>query len=211
MTSHPLLDVLLGAADGRYPPVDGGVTILPGLPGGLRAVVALTGHAFIATPQTAEELADLELDGFGRALDPAALTRIADGRRVGVNDVILVGRATLGPTSIGPTDRWDDNPRVAYARSLRSDVVVHGDRRGFFTLARGLAGRPELSIELADPGSAPGVGRLFLGEALRVLAASAGAGAPLFAAVSPGNARSLRSFLAAGFLPVGSEVILVPS
>jgi hypothetical protein len=30
----------------------------------------------------------------------------------------------------------------------------------------------------------------------------------VFAAVSPGNARSLRSFLAAGFVPIGGEVII---
>lgn len=29
--------------------------------------------------------------------------------------------------------------------------------------------------------------------------------------VSPGNARSLRAFLAAGFVPVGSEVLLSPT
>jgi hypothetical protein len=37
------------------------------------------------------------------------------------------------------------------------------------------------------------------------------AGEPLFAAVSPGNARSLRAFLAVGFTPVASEVIITPA
>jgi hypothetical protein len=36
------------------------------------------------------------------------------------------------------------------------------------------------------------------------------AGEPVFAAVAPGNACSLRAFLAAGFTPVGSEVIIQP-
>jgi hypothetical protein len=30
----------------------------------------------------------------------------------------------------------------------------------------------------------------------------------LFAAVAPGNARSLRSFLSCGFVPIGSEVLI---
>jgi hypothetical protein len=30
----------------------------------------------------------------------------------------------------------------------------------------------------------------------------------LFAAVAPGNARSLRSFLSRGFVPIGSEVLI---
>ena len=209
MASHPLLDVLLAAADGRYPPVDGGVTFLPALDRGQRAVVALTGHAFVATPQDPAELAGLDLDGFGQVLSPPALTAIAGGGEIGVNDVILVGRGTDGPAAITRTDRWDDHPRVRHANSLRRDVVVNGDERGFYTLAKGLAGRPELSIELIDPGSTPGVGRRFLADALNAFGASAGPGAPLFAAVSPGNARSLRSFLAAGFVPVGSEVIIV--
>jgi hypothetical protein len=32
----------------------------------------------------------------------------------------------------------------------------------------------------------------------------------VFAAVAPGNARSLRAFLSEGFVPVGSEVIVQP-
>jgi hypothetical protein len=35
-------------------------------------------------------------------------------------------------------------------------------------------------------------------------------GEPVFAAVSPGSARSLRAFLACGFTPIGSEVVLRP-
>jgi RimJ/RimL family protein N-acetyltransferase len=34
---------------------------------------------------------------------------------------------------------------------------------------------------------------------------------PVFAAVSPGNARSLRALLACGFTPIGSEVLLRPA
>lgn len=37
------------------------------------------------------------------------------------------------------------------------------------------------------------------------------AGTPVFAAVSPGDARSLRSFMAAGFVPTATEVIVSPS
>lgn len=37
------------------------------------------------------------------------------------------------------------------------------------------------------------------------------AGEPVFAAVTPGNARSLRAFLACGFVPIGSEVLMRPA
>ena len=43
--AHPLLTVLLRAAEGIFPAVDGQVDFLPGLPGGLRHVVSFTGHA----------------------------------------------------------------------------------------------------------------------------------------------------------------------
>jgi hypothetical protein len=202
--THPLLDVMLDAARGEFPPVDGAVTFLPGLPGGNRAIVALTGHAFIAADLDAGDFDGIELDGFGAALAPAAVLRVAGDGRIGVNDVTLVARGTSRGTSAPTTTAWDDHPRVRYARRLRSNVVVRGDERGFVTLSEGLAGRTEMSIELADPAGSSGAGRRLILDAV--------GGVPeddyLFAAVSPGNARSLRSFLAAGFAPIGSEVII---
>ena len=50
--SHPLLTFFTAAANGRFPPVDGRVTVLPPLPGGLECSVAFTGHAVIATAMT---------------------------------------------------------------------------------------------------------------------------------------------------------------
>ena len=201
--THPLLPVLEGAAAGHHPPVDGAVTFLPELADGNRAIVALTGHAFICTADP-EALGDLSLDGFGAALHPGAVLRIADGGIVGVNDVILVAPGRGGGTDLAETGAWDDHHRVRHARRLRSDVTVLGGTSGFVTIAAGLAGRRELSIEVADPGAEPGLGRRLLDQARRAV----DPGAWLFAAVSPGNARSLRSFLAAGFTPIGSELII---
>jgi hypothetical protein len=202
--THPLLDVMLNAARGAFPPVDGAVTFLPGLPGGNRAIVALTGHAFIAADLDASDFDGIELDGFGAALAPAAVLRVAGDGRIGVNDVTLVAPGTGRGTSAPTTTAWDDHPRVRYARQLRSNVVVRGDDRGFVTLSEGLAGRTEMSIELADPASSAGLGRRLILDAV----GGVPEGEYVFAAVSPGNARSLRSFLAAGFVPIGSEVII---
>jgi L-amino acid N-acyltransferase YncA len=74
------------------------------------------------------------------------------------------------------------------------------------TLAAGLAGRREISIEAAPAGHGHGRGRSLLRDALGLVPP----GEPVFAAVSPGNARSLRAFLAVGFIPLGSEIILRP-
>ena len=74
------------------------------------------------------------------------------------------------------------------------------------TLSRGLKGG-ELSIEAAPDGQGRGFGRSLLADALSVVPA----GEPVFAAVSPGNARSLRAFLAVGFTPIGCEVLIHPA
>jgi hypothetical protein len=60
-----------------------------------------------------------------------------------------------------------------------------------------------MSVELAGAGER-GTGRGVIRDARRPVPA----GEPVFAAVAPGNARSLRAFLAAGFVPLGSEVLI---
>jgi hypothetical protein len=132
------------------------------------------------------------------------MLRVADGAVIGCNDVILVAGGTGRGPDLDRTSQWDDHPRVRQANRLRLNVAVYGDEHGFVTISTGLAGRQELSIELAQPGAVAGLGRQYVKQGLRAVAADS----LLFAAVSPGNARSLRSFLAAGFTPIGSEVII---
>jgi hypothetical protein len=95
---------------------------------------------------------------------------------------------------------------VRHALAIRTGVRVFGDERGVVTLASGLAGRLEVSIEAVPGGQGRGAGRALLVDALSLVPA----GEPVFAAVSPGNARSLRAFLAVGFTPIGSEVLIHP-
>jgi hypothetical protein len=214
--AHPLLAVLVAAADGVFPPVDGGCTVLPSLGGGLECSVALTGHAYVATSLPAGEVLARGPDGFGGSVSADFLRWLAGPTgTIGVLDVTLVARGTgaadrpgaaggAGPGRVPLAERRDadGHPRVRHARDLRREVRVHGDERGLVTLGRGLAGRCELSIE-ADAGH----GRSLLHDALDLVRTDE----YVFAAVSPGNARSLRLFLGAGFRPLGSEVILRPA
>lgn len=209
--AHPLLDVLLRAVAGTPPPVDGRAEFVPALAPDLRAVVSFTGHAYLATAQPADEFADLSLDAFGRALQPAALLRLAgpDGD-IGVLDATLAGLGR-GPRAAADhsrrlSERTDlaDHPRVRHATRLRQDVRVFGDERGLVTLGRGLAGRRELSIQVDEAQQGRAVGPGLLADGLELVPA----GEVVFAAVSPGNVRSLRLFLRAGFVPVASEVIV---
>jgi hypothetical protein len=66
-------------------------------------------------------------------------------------------------------------------------------------------GHAYIATALPD-GHGRGWGRSLLTDALGLVPA----GEPVFAAVSPGNARSLRAFLGVGFVPIGSEVIVRP-
>lgn len=208
--AHPLLDLLLAATRGQFPPVDGGVTVVPALDDGLEAIVAFTGHAVVATSLSLAELLDAGADGYGGAVAPDVQRFVAGPTGwIGVHDVTLAG-VGLGDTGIAPLlparDGLASHPRVALALDLRRDVTVHGDDRGLVTVARGLAGRTELSIELDPDQQGRGGGAGLLRDGLRLVPS----GVPVFAAVSPGNARSLRMFLRHGFVPIASEVTIRP-
>ncbi len=199
---HPLLDVLTAAAEGTFPPVDGGVTVMPPLDGGWECSVAFTGHAVVATSRPRHEVLQRRPDGFGGSLAPDFLLWMAGPHgSVGVIDVMLVRRGT-GTSTLAPRTDADDHPRVRYARQYRSGVQVYGDERGLVTLAQGLAGRLEMSVETSVHNR--GWGSALIAEAVGLVPA----GELLFAAVSPGNARSLRAFLGLGFSPIGSEVLI---
>jgi GNAT superfamily N-acetyltransferase len=202
---HPLLDLLTGAAEGRFPEVDGAVTVLPPLAGGWECSVAFTGHAVVATARSADEVLGQGPDGYGGSMAPDFLRWLAGPNGfVGVIDVMLYARGT-GASALPLRTDADDHPRVQYARQYRSDVRVYGDERGLVTIGAGLAGRRELSVE-ADTHNR-GFGTALIKEAVGLVPA----GELLFAAVSPGNARSLRAFLSLGFTPIGSEALIRPA
>lgn len=217
--THAILDALHAAADGRFPDVDGLVTMLPALEGpspeaSINAVVAFTGHAFIATDADHAAVLAAGADGYGMASSPPVLTLLCGSGSgppapCGVTDATMFARGTgRAPTSLAVRTDLEHHHRVRHARSIRRDVVVHGDERGLVTLASGLAGRRELSVEAVPEGQGRGWGRSLITDALGLL----GEGEIVFAAVAPGNARSLRAFLGLGFQVIGSEtVIRVPT
>ncbi|WP_326551832.1 hypothetical protein [Micromonospora sp. NBC_01813] len=208
--AHPLHALLHRAAAGEFPPADGSVAVTPALPGGLECVLAFTGYAVVATAVPAAEVLAHGPDGFGGAHSPDFLRWLAGPQGwLDSLDVTLVahGRDAGDGSGDGRLARRDDlsgHPRVRRARRLRDRVTVYGDERGLVTLADGLGGRREISIEATQPGDR--AGRTLLVDTLALVPA----GAPVFAGVAPGNARSLRAFLAAGFTPIGAEVLIRP-
>jgi hypothetical protein len=198
---HPLLAIYHDAAAGRFPDGDGGVTHLPPLGDGHEAVVCFTGHAFIASRLDPADFSDLEPDGLGQALHPAILLRMAGPEgAIGSIDLTMYAKGRGGGALL-PNPELDDHPRVRFARERREQVRAFGSADGLFTLGTGLGGRHEMSVENSSKGPR---GRDLIEQAL----AMTPRGELVFAAVAPGNARSLRSFLSCGFVPIGSEVLI---
>ena len=210
-----ILRALMDATDGRFPPVDGGVTFTSAFDGPqgttLHAVVAFTGHAFIATSVAPSAILAAGADGYGMASSPDVLLILGrahgDCASFGVTDATLFARGRAQGPSPLLSERSDleDHHRVRHARKLRHDVRVYGDARGLVTLGHGLAGRLEMSVEAEPAGQGKGWGGSLITDALRLVPE----GEVVFAAVAPGNARSLRAFLRLGFTVIGSETIIV--
>jgi RimJ/RimL family protein N-acetyltransferase len=206
VTQLTLVDVLLDATRGRFPPADGAVDVVPVPDGELEAVLALTGHAVIQADIGVEDALQAGADGFGGATSPAFLLWLAGGGWISSHDVVLWAAATGEADAPAKTTEFDDHPRVVAARRIRRDVRVHGDDHGIVTIGRGLGDQWELGVQIASEHRGSGSGRRLIAaaRALRPL------GEPLFAHVAPGNAASLRAFLAAGFVPLGSVVMIRP-
>lgn len=206
--AHPLAAMLADAATGRFPPVDGLVEVLPPDASGSVAVVAFTGHACVLADVDPCDPVVAAADGFGGVHAPAVIAHLAgcDGL-IGTLDVVLVRPGAGSPRHALPATRaYADHPRVVRARRHRRDVEVVGDERGLVTIGEGLVGRTELSVELTGAPLGTGAGRaLILGGLARRPVDEL-----VFAQVSPGNSASLRAFLACGFVPIASEVLIEP-
>jgi hypothetical protein len=198
-----LRGALLDATAGRFPPADGRVDVVPVPDGETEAVLALTGHAFVQADVSVEEVLAAGADGFGGATAPAFLLWLAAGGRIGSLDAVLWAPGT-GGEAIRRTAAFDHRPRVVAARAIRHDVEVYGDDGGIVTLGRGIGGLWELGIEVPAHLQGLGRGRRLIGAARTLRPA----GEPVFARVAPGNAASLRAFLASGFTPIGSAVVV---
>jgi GNAT superfamily N-acetyltransferase len=208
---HPLRAILEEAARGRFPGPDGGVTFLPPPPGGSQAVCGFTAHHVIAADVSREEALE-RLDGsdLGGALNPGFLSWL--GRRLGAApgslDVVLAAAGVAGePDDALQRVSGIEHDRLRRAERSRDDLTVYADadRQAILILGRGLAGRLEVSLEIDASARGHGLGRRML-LAARALVPD---GEVVFAQVAPGNAASLRAFQAAGFTPIGSEVLFL--
>lgn len=207
---HPLAILFARLAQGHFPPVDGITEAMPRAAGAPAAVLAFTGHCIVAADVdpawVANECAPWQLTA---AFSPAFLTALAAhaGAQPMALDVVLGASSLEGPPDlpIDPTGALDTHSRVQRARRMRSNVHVYSaqDGAGLLAIGRGLAGRWEAGFEVASEARNRGLGRQLAAAARHLIPP----GEYLFLQVAPGNATSLRAVLAAGFIPLGSELL----
>ena len=179
-------------------------------PSGARAVVVggTAWHVVAADVEPEWVAAQTAADPLSAPLGARFLAALADrmGAEPGCLDAVLVAPPAERSTGVQLRPAEPDHPRVHRALRYRSDVRIWrtADGTGLLTVGRGVAGRLEVSLEV-EPG-AQGHG---LGTALAA-AAPALVSEPLWAQVAPANVASLRAFLAAGYRPVGAEVLFGP-
>jgi len=94
------------------------------------------------------------------------------------------------------------------SREHRTSVEVVRDETGLVTIGEGLVGCREMSVELlSETQRSTTAGRALIAAGLRHVPG----GELVWAQVSPGNAASFRALLAAGFVPIGAETLIVPA
>ncbi|MEU5044909.1 GNAT family N-acetyltransferase [Streptomyces griseorubiginosus] len=205
-----LRDILDAAARGVLPPADGGTTIVPQACHRDAGVLSFTAHSVVFTDEDPEwvraTLRGLDCDPLAATMNPRFLTALLDrtGRRSETIDAMLVADPLPGEPPL-PLEEIEDanHPRIAYARGRRDDIRAWTADGGVLVTGRGVGGRLEVSVEVDEAVRQRGLGRVLVSAARHLV------GEPLWAQVSPGNARSLRAFQAAGYHPVGAEAVLL--
>jgi GNAT superfamily N-acetyltransferase len=205
-----VIDLLHAAARGTFPPEDGRTEVMGAVAGAPAAVLSFTAHHVVAADVPADEvLGRVDPQDLKGPLAPGVLAWLAErtGLAAGSLDVVLAWvpeRAVPGAAvrEVEPGDQ----PRVVRARRWRSDLRVFEGDGGMVLLGRGLAGRLELSVEVAPGRRDRGLARALVAGTL----AAAAPAEPVFAQVAAANAASLRALQPAGFAAVGAEVLFGP-
>ncbi|MFI7412556.1 GNAT family N-acetyltransferase [Streptomyces sp. NPDC049627] len=204
-----LRDILDAVAGGVFPPADGRTTVVPQPSHRDAGVLAFTAHSVVFTDADPDWVYDkvrqMDCDALAAPMNPRFLAALMEwtGRTAETVDAVLVGTPLSGEPPLALKEIEDaGHPRIGYARRRRDDVRAWTTQGGVLVMGRGVAGRLEVSVEVDEHVRRRGLGRALVTAARHLVAE------PLWAQVSPGNARSMRAFQAAGYRPVGAELLL---
>ena len=205
----PLGDILARAAAGSPPSPDGGLTVLAQPSERDAGVIAFTAHSVVfANVAAAWVRARIPAADLAAPVSPGFLHALGErlGRRAAGTDMLTVAAARPGPPGLPLAPAAGiDHPRVRRARRYRDELTVWAGGGAVVMIGRGVAGRWEVAVEVEPGLRNGGIGR----SAARAARHLVPGGEPLWAQISPGNVASVRAFLAAGFVPVGAEALLV--
>lgn len=205
MCTGSLAELLAGVQAGRPPAADGGLTVLAQPSPRDLGVFAFTSHHVVFADVEASWVRDrIPAGDLNAPLSPPFLQALAErtGRQAGSIDMLAVAPPATGAPPLPLREiAGSAHARVARAFQYRDAVRVWAVEGGLVTVGRGVAGRWEVAVEVEPAHRGRGLGRLLV-ESARHLAP-----APIWAQVAPGNAASVRTFLAAGYVPVGAEVL----
>ncbi|MFJ1971725.1 GNAT family N-acetyltransferase [Streptomyces sp. NPDC087903] len=209
--AQTLRDILDAAARGVFPPADGGTTVVAQHSHRDAGVLSFTAHSVVFTDEdpawVRRTLAEADCDALAATMNARFLDAFVarTGRRTDTIDVMAVGAPLPGGPQLALEEIGDPgHPRVLSSRKRRDEVRVWAAEGGVLVLGRGIAGRLEVAVEVDEDVRHRGLGR-----ALAVAARHLSGGEPVWAQISPGNARSMRAFQAAGYVPVGAEALLI--
>ncbi len=209
MSPHPLRVLLDDAAAGRFPAADGRVEVVPSPGGRADALVGFTGHFVLAADISPEEFAAHVPPGdLSVPMSPAALVWLEArlGSRSTTLDVLLGATGTGGGAPRGCTRSTGTTTRASRRRrGIAATCACSSphDDAAVLVLGRGVCDRWDFGFEVAPEARGRGLGR----RVVRAVRDLVPAGEPVFAQVAPGNVASLKAVAAAGFVPIGAEVL----
>ncbi|MQA80439.1 MAG: GNAT family N-acetyltransferase [Streptosporangiales bacterium] len=212
MTASDLPRIIADVERGRFPAADGSVSVVAPVNARDAGVLAFTAHAMVVADVdagwVAEQLRTVDLSApLGPSFVLALATRI--GRRIGSTDAVLLAEplpyAETSLVELGLDEiETSDHPRLRRALRHRDGVWMWTGGGAVLAIGRGVGGRYEVNVELDPAARGRGLARALV-HAARALVPD---GRSLWAQVAPGNAASMRTFLDAGYRPVGAEVLL---
>jgi GNAT superfamily N-acetyltransferase len=217
LRDHPLRQLLEAAARGSAPAADGSVDVVEPPYGPVDAVLAFNAHHVVAARvDPAAILARLDPGDLGSPMTPSFLAWLSD--LLGVDhpptlDVVLAASAIASAGSLDEMIAVRPMPPDLRHRRVRRAAAYRGNLRVWETwngdavliVGRGLAGRWEVAFEVEPESRGRGIGRALAAAARRMIPE----GEYVFAQVAPGNVASLRALLAAGYVPIGAEVLFL--
>jgi len=208
-SGDPIAKLMDAVTVGRLPPWDGETEHLPPPRGAIAAVLTFAGHNVVAADVDPDWVrASCPWGDLVAPLRPSFLSELErrTGGIAGPLDLVLLRRHEPSLASdLRLVPFRSNHPRMSRALRVRTEVGLYQteDGCGVVAVGRGIGGRWEAGFEVDLRARGRGLGRRLAAAAVSLIPE----GQSLFLQVAAGNVASLRAVLAAGFVPIGAEIL----